>query len=102
MEDDLGFIKAAESGNLELVKMFASSGANINARDSFGATALMKACLQEQLELVRLLLDFGADVNIRDRAYGHHRPDSGFADRQRGDSGNAVAAGERMSTRQQR
>ena len=47
--------------------MLLDYGADINAKDKNGATALMAASEARNAELVKLLLDHGADVNIQDK-----------------------------------
>lgn len=57
---------AAYEGDKEKVQSLLSQGANVNARDKDGNTALMKAALiSEDLEIVKLLLDKGAKVNAQ-------------------------------------
>jgi ankyrin repeat protein len=59
-------IEAAESGNVEMVKLLVSQGANVNGRDKEGRTALYCASLNGHPEVVRILLKNGADPNISD------------------------------------
>ena len=63
-------IQAAEIGNLELVKMLIEAGADVNATDPQGWTALMKALYNHDLdrgfpEIVSALIDAGADIEIQ-------------------------------------
>ncbi|MGO9568404.1 MAG: ankyrin repeat domain-containing protein [Desulfomonilaceae bacterium] len=44
-------------------------GADVNAKDNHGWTALMEAAKTGHLDVVKLLLDEGADVNAKDN-YG--------------------------------
>ena len=60
---------AAETGSLEQVKTLLSKGANINAKNEKGQTALMVAAWRKRLEIVRCLIDNGADVNATNQ-YG--------------------------------
>ena len=55
-------MNAAALGSLETMRLLLDKGADINARNTGGATALMWAV--SDLAKVRLLVDRGADVNI--------------------------------------
>src|ERR1700693_6022029 len=50
-------------GDIEAVRWLVAHGADVNARDAKGATALMYAVLYGDLDYVNLLLDKGADPN---------------------------------------
>ncbi len=54
---------ATRRGDLEKVRSLLENGADINAKDEQGQTALMNASHAGQLELVRLLVEHGADLN---------------------------------------
>ena len=41
------------------------SGANVNARDTYGYTALMTAAGKGHFDCVKILIEAGADVNTR-------------------------------------
>ena len=64
-------ITAALEGQLRCVEYLLDSGADINAQDKYGMTALMYACLQEcvhlcgYLDIVIKLLSRGADVSLK-------------------------------------
>ena len=59
--------KVAESGEIgQLIELLAR-GADVNASNQAGVTALMLAAYHGQLEMVRALTDHGADVNAIDR-----------------------------------
>jgi ankyrin repeat protein len=60
---DLGY--AAYYGEVSEVKRLLAAGANVNARDKNGMTALMAASLEGHREIVQLLLASGAEVNAR-------------------------------------
>jgi ankyrin repeat protein len=45
-----------------------SAGADINATDKEGFTALMNAAMREEPGLVKILLDHGANPNLRNHA----------------------------------
>ncbi len=59
------------------------AGANVNARDKFGATPLRGAISKRDTVLLRLLLEHGAAVNTRDRFFetplGQAERDNNFA-----------------------
>ena len=48
-----------------LVKQLLESGADINAKDKLGLTALMAAAFENDIETVKLLIEKGADINIK-------------------------------------
>jgi hypothetical protein len=54
---------ASYRGRHEVVKLLLDRGADVNARDNWGWTALTLACLTGYNEVVKDLLDKGADVN---------------------------------------
>jgi uncharacterized protein len=54
---------AAAFGNIETLKLLADAGADINARNDFGATALLWGARDP--EKAKLLISRGADVNAR-------------------------------------
>ncbi|MGX2981911.1 ankyrin repeat domain-containing protein [Helicobacter sp. 23-1045] len=56
---------ASYQGHLEIVKYLISKGANVNAKDSFGWTALISASSNGKLELVKYLISKGADVKAK-------------------------------------
>ncbi len=56
---------AAEQGDLEIGKLLLShTDIKIDAQDSFGNTALMRAVPQDCAEMVKLPLEYGADLFI--------------------------------------
>src|SRR5215813_7898773 len=57
---------AAETGSLDAMKMLIDRGADVNARNTYGSTALMWSVTD--LKKLRLLLDHGADVNVAARS----------------------------------
>ncbi len=65
---DLGdnLIEAAKKGYAPIVRAFLVKGADVDARDRHGATALIWAAAGGDLDSVRLLIDFGADVGAAD------------------------------------
>jgi len=56
---------AVANGRRELVEILLKSGANVNAQDKWGITALMYAVLEGRRELAELLLSRGADIHVR-------------------------------------
>ncbi len=63
-------IKAAASGNYSEVKRLIEEGADVNARDRVGETALMGASWNGHTEVVKLLIEAEADINAQDN-WGH-------------------------------
>lgn len=58
---------AAYSGRAPAVTALINAGADVNARDDNGWTALVHAASRGQTKVVSLLLKAGADPNIRTR-----------------------------------
>jgi hypothetical protein len=65
-----GFINAAFDGKTDTVKTLVAAGADVNAKDSIGYTALIYASTKGHTETVNVLLTAGADVNQRDDTHG--------------------------------
>lgn len=59
------FVKLCAGGNAEEVKKALAGGANANARDNNGWTALMTAAWNGHAVIVETLVTAGADVNAR-------------------------------------
>ena len=53
--------------NILLVQAIIDHGANVNAMNNRGQTALWFACCSGQMEFVKILLDAGSDSNIADK-----------------------------------
>jgi ankyrin repeat protein len=68
IEDDL--LKAASNGEIEKVRSLLNKGANVNAKDKDGVTAMMWASEKGQTEIVNILLSKGAEVNARENNSG--------------------------------
>jgi ankyrin repeat protein len=67
---------AATKRNLDVVRFLVEKGADVNARDSDGQTALMYACRQRfndvpDNSVAIFLLDNGAEVNLRSTKKGY-------------------------------
>jgi ankyrin repeat protein len=63
----LNLIEAVKKGCPSIVSAFLAKGADVNARDPRGGTALMWAVARCVPENVRLLIAAGADPNARDQ-----------------------------------
>ena len=62
--DDRGvtpLMYAATAGSVDAMKLLINKGADVNAANSFGSTALVWSAID--IEKVRLLVEAGADVN---------------------------------------
>ena len=66
MSDDLRLIEYAGDGNLGQVRALLAKGADINAIDDSGRTALVAAAYEARLDVARVLVEAGADVNAQD------------------------------------
>lgn len=58
-------MQASIEGNLEEVKSLIRNGADINAKDKYGDTALMGASREGNLEVVKFLVQKGANINVK-------------------------------------
>ena len=58
---------AAHGGQPEIVKLLIEKGAEINAKDKSGWTALMLAARGGYPEIVKMLIEKGADFRITDK-----------------------------------
>ena len=62
-------IAAAKKGDADMVEALLAKGANVNAKNEYGATALTFAADKGHLAVIKVLLQNKADVNIRDTFY---------------------------------
>ena len=58
--------EAAASGNINYVRRYLSNAADVNTKDTEGATPLHRASISGHTEIAALLIVNGADVNARD------------------------------------
>ena len=69
-EDKLNIklFKAVKSSNLKKIKVLVKHGANVNAYDKFGNTALFNVLrVTQNVEVLKLLLELGANVNLKNK-----------------------------------
>ena len=59
--------KAAEEGNISIIKQYLDDGWDVDANDSFDRTPLHRAAYSGQKEVAKLLIAKGADVNAKDQ-----------------------------------
>ena len=57
---------ASANGDLEIVRLLVSKGADPNLRDMYGNTALHNACYNGHLDVVLFLASNGSDLEARD------------------------------------
>ncbi|KAG5888225.1 hypothetical protein JTB14_035574 [Gonioctena quinquepunctata] len=66
-QEGLGVVHwAADSGNLEILKLLVDAGADLELRDGDGQTALHYAASCGHVDCVKFLLDKGADIGVFD------------------------------------
>jgi len=58
-------IQAAYDGDLQTVQTLLADGAEVNARNNRGVTALIMAAMEGHTEVAKLLLEKGADINAK-------------------------------------
>ncbi|HEV8059895.1 MAG TPA: ankyrin repeat domain-containing protein, partial [Gemmataceae bacterium] len=62
---DQTLLVAIRDGDKTQVQQLLQNGANANARDEAGDTALMRAALDADVEMMRVLVEGGAEVHVR-------------------------------------
>ena len=63
-KEDLDLIKACKDGDLDTVKKLIGNGANVNAKNHYGWTALIEASMSGHLKIVQYLVEIGKDKKI--------------------------------------
>ena len=63
---DISIHQAAFNENFAAVKQHIAAGTDVNAKDTYGSTALTSAVIGSRKEIVEILIDKGADVNGKD------------------------------------
>ena len=56
-------------GRIETAQFLIDNGANINAKDNYGWTSLMRACYNGHIETAQILIDNGADIEAQDKVW---------------------------------
>jgi hypothetical protein len=64
---DMALMRAASNGHLDAVYLLIRMGADVNARRRDGMTPLIRAAFFGQVNVVRTLIENGADMNAVDR-----------------------------------
>ena len=75
--------KASENGNLNVMQLLLSRGADVNVFDHLGDTPLHKALRFQRFDAVKFLVEGGADVNVWDKSNStplHEASESGNLD----------------------
>ena len=62
---DQELIDAAEDGDLAMVEALLSAGADVDAKNAAGVTALIYAAYYGHTEVIEVLITAGADVNAK-------------------------------------
>ena len=67
---DPAIVIAAHRGHLKILRLLREAGANIEAKNGSGATAIMWACYTGRTDCVRYLIHAGCDLNVADQTDG--------------------------------
>jgi ankyrin repeat protein len=57
--------QAADFGHTEIIRYLVSKGAQVNAKDNFGNSALLNALYENHTDAVKELLKAGADASVK-------------------------------------
>jgi len=66
-DSKISFLDAAEKGDMIALKQGLQNGADINAVNRQGRTAILLAAMNKRYEAVQFLVDSGADINRQDQ-----------------------------------
>src|SRR5712671_703287 len=69
-QTDAALRKAAQDGDIQAVEDLLAKGADVNAKDNAGETALMIAAGQSNPGILAALLDAGAEANAQNNEGG--------------------------------
>ncbi|HNG94299.1 MAG TPA: ankyrin repeat domain-containing protein [Acidobacteriota bacterium] len=61
-------LETVKQGDLNMVRLLIENGANVNATDSLGVTALMHAANMDRVDIASLLIEKGANVNVKTKS----------------------------------
>lgn len=62
------FLNAVQNNKKHVVKAFIGAGIDVNGKDKYGNTALMKAAMEGHKKIVKMLVNAGAQVNNKNGA----------------------------------
>lgn len=62
------FLEFVQNGNISKAEELLKNGADINAQNSNGATALMTAVYNNDISMVKMLMKYNPNVNIQDKS----------------------------------
>ena len=66
--EPISLIEAASKGDIDTVRTLLAKGADVNAEDNDGNTALMASAKNGHTNIVQVLLKQGADVNAKTKS----------------------------------